>query len=56
MYTIEVSDPEKEKREGFRGGGAYFYLRVQKVGYGMVADGFAKFQALKFTLSAWNFQ
>ena len=26
VYTIEAADPEKEKREGFHGGGVYFRL------------------------------
>ena len=26
VYTIEASDPEKEKKEGFHGSGAYFSL------------------------------
>ena len=26
VYTIEASDPEKEKQEGFHGGGVYFFL------------------------------
>ena len=26
VYTIEASDPEKEKKEGFHGGGVYFFL------------------------------
>ena len=26
VYTIEASDPEKAKKEGFHGGGVYFFL------------------------------
>ena len=26
VYTIEASDPEKEKKEGFHSGGVYFFL------------------------------
>ena len=28
VYTIECSDPEKEKKEGLHGGGVYFFLRT----------------------------
>ena len=28
--TIEASDPEKEKKEGFHGGGVYFSLPCQR--------------------------
>ena len=26
VYTVEASDPEKGEKEGFHGGGVYFFL------------------------------